>query len=223
MIRAMKRGQNGGAAGAALCLVLLLSGTAAGQTPAQIEQWQTWCTSADASPEQAAQGCANLMQAKHGSKAGKPRAVHRQAPPAAPLELSPQPRMLETEIGPDGNALPPAPEAAPPASPPETIRVNVGVAWNSQGSWVTRTGATYAEAVQNAVDACNNMYGGCVESGVSVADSGFGCFAIASIPGRLFGQRSYSLDAARDGALAACQQADPAACAIQVASCNDHT
>jgi hypothetical protein len=75
----------------------------------------------------------------------------------------------------------------------------IALVWNSRGSWVVRTAPTFASASADAVQTCNNQFGGCTLSEVMVAPTNFGCLVVARgvDTSRVFAAAGDSVDAAR--------------------------
>ena len=55
----------------------------------------------------------------------------------------------------------------------------MAVSWNSSGAWVVRSSPTLEGASADALQICNNEFGGCTLSDARVTSTTFGCLAVA--------------------------------------------
>lgn len=99
---------------------------------------------------------------------------------------------------------------------------NVGIAWSEAGTWATRVAPTLPQARAAALSACASFGRNCSDSGLSLSDAGFGCFAIVGSGTRLYGAVEGNLQTALTMAGERCGAEGNAGCTLQIANCNDH-
>ena len=98
---------------------------------------------------------------------------------------------------------------------------NIGIAWTTQGGWGVTGGPTYQAAITNAINACNTLNQGCVDSGWSISDQARMCFSLARDGQAIFVSRQYDLNTAISSALSTCQNAGHSNCLTLNSGCND--
>jgi hypothetical protein len=78
----------------------------------------------------------------------------------------------------------------------------IALGWNNGGAWVVRTSPTLAGASLDALQTCNNQFGGCMLSDAVVPPTAFGCLVVAHSDdtNRLFAAVGSTLDLARASA-----------------------